>query len=381
MPKFTFDPEDVRRGFTIAKLVRPMTGDYVLRIVGRTLSVISHDRRRYCRADIQAKSTDVADDYASDEFFLSADRQSLFDAKLSSLTISVTDKALNIRAEEEKQSRQASIRRRPDNSRRPKVQLRPLPGGGTLVKAAEIEKLLHQVSCSAMVKETKTEEDMKVNQVHFYPDEKCAVSNARTYASAVTFNELALDLSIVSADIPLCRTFCSKSGSDHVLMGQSAAHLFLSDPSTGSYLLMSRVASARPPLFVLDQDGYTVEIRVEKNLLTSSLSWARTAIEGTSRLNLTAVRSADSNSGRLDMSANGQEIATLPITFLKGKEMRADFHVSVLSNVAGYIDGDDAILRYAHPKIPTLLEITDKPIDGEPKSVIGRHFLQCMRQH
>jgi hypothetical protein len=374
MPKFSFSPDDIKRGFNLAKLVRPMTGDYVLKINGAVLSVLSYDRRRFCRADIRALDTDAQDDYVSDEFFLSADRQTLFDAKLSSMSVSVTDKGLNIRASEEGQSRSAVIRRRPDNSRRPKVVLRNLPAGGTVTQAKLFEELLHQVSCAALIRETKTEEDMKVNQVHFYPDQGCATSNARVYASAAFLPGLILDLSIISADIPTVRAFCTKSKTENIIVGQSPSHLFLADSDSNSYLMLSRVATTKPPLFIVSEDEYTVELELEKTQLTSSLSWAKTAIEGTSRLSLAVVRTAD-DSGSLDMSANGQEISSIPVKFRKGKELRADFHVPTLFNIASAVNCDSIIMRYSHPKVPTLLELTA----AKPSDVPARHFIQCMR--
>lgn len=374
MPKFSFSPDDIKRGFNLAKLVRPMTGDYVLKINGSTLSVLSYDRRRFCRADIRALDTDVMDDYASDEFFLSADRQTLFDAKLSSMSVSVTDKGLNVRASEEGQSRSAVIRRRPDNSRRPKVVLRNLPAGGTLMKAKLFEELLHQVSCAALIKETKTEDDMKINQVHFYPDQECATSNARVYASAAFLPGLILDLSIVSADIPTVRAFCTKSKTEDIIVGQSQSHLFLSDSDSKSYIMLSRVATSKPPLFLVSEDEYAVELEIDKSPLTSSLSWAKTAVEGTSRLSISVVRNTD-DFGSLNMLANGQEIATIPVKFRKGKELRADFHIPTLFNIASAVNCDSVIMRYSHPKVPTLLELTA----AKPSDVPARHFLQCMR--
>jgi hypothetical protein len=377
MPKFSFCPDDIRRGFALVKLIRPMTGDYVLRIAGKTLSVISYDRRRFCRADIRALSSDTEDDYVSDEFFLSVDRQTLFDAKLSSMSISVGDKGLNIRASEEGQNRSAVIRRRPDNSRRPKIISRELPSGGVLTQAKSFEDLLHKVSCAALIRETKTDEDMKINQIHFYPEKECVTSNARTYASAAFLSGLNLDLSIVSADIPMIRTFCMKIKSEQINIGQNASHLFLSDPDTGSYLILSRVVTAKPPLFLVSENDYLVEFEVERTKLVSSLSWTKTAIEGTSRINIAAVCSSENNSGTLSISSNGQEMASIQVKFRKGKELRSDFHVPTLFSIISAVDDDIILLRYSHPKIPTLLEMTSI----QPSIVSARHFLQCMRTH
>jgi hypothetical protein len=289
--------------------------------------------------------------------------------------VNVTDKGLQIKAEEEGQRRQALVKRRPDNSRRPKVLRRELPSGGTQIQTTLFEELLRHVSCSALIKETKTEQDMRVNQVHFYPERGCIIANARTYASAAFLPGLELDLSIVSADLPLIRSFCAKCTANNVLVGQSLVHLFLADAATGSYVLLSRVASAKPPLSLVSEDDYAVEIQVNRDKLVGALSWARTAIEGTSRLSFLAIRASEDGLGVLNLMAGNQDLAVIPATFKKGRELRSDFHVAIIATVAPSVTGTDVIMRYAHPAIPTLLELTAM----EAGQVTARHFVQSMR--
>ena len=376
MPKFTFNPESVKRGFALAKLVRPMIGDYILHFSGKTLSITSCDRRRFCRAEIVALTGDVADDYSSDDYYLSADRHTLLDSDLSSMSINITDKGINVKYEDEGHSKSALIKKRNENSKRPKIMMRERPFGGTLVNASNFENLMRQVSCSALVKETKTEDDMRINQVHFFPEDFCAYSSARTYATVAFMKDLKLDLSIISADIPIIRSFCSKSKSDEITVGSDQKNLFLIDPTTDSFITMSRVNSSKPTFDIFTPDDYVTEIEVPKNILVSSFSWAKNAIEGTSRLSINAVRAADGNSGSLEMLANGQEITNFPVTFRKGKELRGDFKIDMIANLAAYVDDDVAVLKYSHAKLPTLLELTSSTVGD----VNSRHFIQSMKE-
>lgn len=375
MPKFSFSPESVKRGFALAKLIRPMMGDYVLHFSGKTLSIISYDRRRFCRAEITALSGDVSDDYISDDYFLSTDRHALLDSDLSSMSINITDKGLNVKYEDSGRTKTALIRKRPDNSKRPKVMTRDCPPGGTTVNASDFEDLMRQVSCSALVKETKTDDDMRINQVHFFPSESCAFSSARTYATIAFMKDLDLDLSIISADIPTIRAFCAKAKTDNIIVGSDMKYLFLKDTSTNSYMTFSRITAVKPTFIIFTPDDYAVEMEISKDVLISSFSWAKTAIEGTSRLSLVATRSSDSESGTMEMLANGQSITSFPVSFRKGKELRSDFKIDMIANLASYVDDDIAVLKYSHAKMNTLLELTS----ATPKSVYSRHFIQSMK--
>lgn len=374
MTKFVFNPESVKRGFALAKLVKPMMGDYVLHFSGKVLSITSCDRRRFCRSEIAALSGDVPDDYSSDDFYLSSDRHTLLDSDLSSMSVNITDKGLNIKFEDEGHSKSALIKKRNENSKRPKMMTRERPFGGTSVNASNFENLMRQVSCSALVKETKTEDDMRMNQVHFFPDESCAYSSARTYATVAFMKDLNLDLSIVSADIPIIRSFCAKSKVENVNIGSDQKSLFLIDSTTNSYITMSRVNTSKPSFDVFT-DEYATEIEVPKNILVSSFSWAKTAIEGTARLSISAVRAAAGDSGVMEMSAEGQEITNFPVKFRKGKELRGDFKIDMIANLAAYVDDDVAVLKYSHVKLPTLLELTSSTTGD----VYSRHFIQSMK--
>ena len=368
--KFSFSPEDLRKGFAIVKLVKPMTGDYVLKIAGGTMSIFSSDRRRFARAAVRSTGSDAPDGFASDEYFLPADRQTFFDSNLESVTVTVGDKGMVVKTEGSGQSRQASVKRRAELSRRP-----PMPAkasvSGTTVKAKAFEELIRQVSCSALVKETKTDEDMRVNQVHCYPEESCAVSNARFYATVAFLPGLSLDLSIVSADLPAIRSFCARLGDADVVVGRDKSHLFVSDPATGSCAAFSRYSSVRPPLSIVPEDGYDTIVALDRDQFVKSLTWCSMAVEGTQRISFRA------SGDKLSLMNGSQEVSSLPASFVAGEGLAADFPVKVLAGIVKYLGEGRAFLKYGHKDSPGVLEIAEESSDGV---VRARHFISSMKE-
>ena len=247
---------------------------------------------------------------------------------------------------------------------------RPHISGSTL-RASGFEELIRQVSCSALVKETKTDEDMRVNQVHFYPDESCAVANARFYASVATMPGLSLDLSVVSADLPLIRSFCARLGDSDVVVGRDKSHLFISDPATGSCVSFSRVSSVKPPLHLAPEAGYQVIMSVDRDQFVKSLTWCAMAVEGTQRISFRA------SGEKMDLLNGSQEVSSLPVSFVAGAELSADFPVKTLGGIVKYLGDGRALLKYGNPKFPDVLEIAEESADG---SVRARHFVSSMKE-
>lgn len=374
MSKFSFVPDDLRRGFNVAKLVKPVSGDFVLKMESGRLVVSSSDRRRrFTRAEIApVKSDDPS--FTSGEFFLPKDRLALFETDLTQVVISITEKGLNIKAEDGSQVRQANVKKRLENSKRPAMPARP-PSAGTTIPSKHLEELLHQVSCSALVKDTKTEEDMKVNQVHFYPDECMASSSARFYGSICTLPGLSLSLSIVSSDLPALISFCARAKSENVVFAQSGTHLVLTDPDTYSSIVCARVASAKPALQVLPEEGYSSVIRADQAQLKKALSWATMATDGTQRVTIEASGPSDEDIP-LTVTSGGQELSRIPVRFIEGNSLRADFPVRVLTQIVGYLSEGRTLLKYGHKRAPNILEVCS---DSDSSPVRSRHFLTSMK--
>src|SRR5271157_4860182 len=149
--KLEFDPDDLRRGLSIAKLVKPLTSDYILKITGGKLVIFSYDKRRCARVEVRPLK-EIAQDYESDEHFLPMERSAFLDSELTAISLSVTDKGMVIKTDGGKQSRQASIKRKAELSRRPPIPPRPPLVAAASFQAKDFEELLRQVSCSALVR-------------------------------------------------------------------------------------------------------------------------------------------------------------------------------------------------------------------------------------
>lgn len=383
MPKFQFESDDLRRGFGIAKLVKPQTKDFVLKFHGGTLSIISYDARKYARAEVKAMKFDVPADYVSDEFFLSEDRKGLLETDLDEVHISITDKGMNVTAKSgtDAKDRKALIRKRPDNSRRPAVPRRLEVSDGTRLKANVLEDMLKHLSCSALVKETKTEDDMRVNQIHFYSDHECAVSNARSHATVVKYPGLNLNSSVVSSDVPLIKGFCAKMGDSEVLFGQDRTHVFVQDPKTKSCVFCARVNGKRPEFTFngLEEDDFTTEVAVDGNELNMSVAWAVTAVEGTSRITFVTKPSSVNPKWTHDLIllADGNGVSNFPVKVTKGDGLQADFHIGCMSEISPYLSQGQAILRYGHKANSTLLDIS---MYSKETDVGVRHFVRSMKE-
>jgi hypothetical protein len=381
VPKFEFTPESLKKGFSFAKIVKPETGDFYLQFTNSHLIIFSSDRRRFTYAKVKPINTiGIPDNYKSDEFYLMTDRTALFDSDLDVISVSVNDKSLSIAATGEDQTRQATLKKRSVTARRSPIPNISLPDLCSSFNASQFEDLLKQVSCSASVKETKSDEARRINQVHFYPDKQCAASNARYYASIAFLNGLDIDFSIVSDDLPLAKSFCAHCDGD-VKLSQDSVRIYLVDNATGSLLALSKMVGAKPPLSILSQNEFSTEMHIDKTQLAKCLNWSVLAIEGTQRLSFKATLLSDSeltstdSNGVVELNSGSQELSRLSSLFIKGDSIHADFPVRFFSSIIGYMNDGSVTLRYGHPASPTILEISQQNDDA----VRSVHYIQSMK--
>lgn len=367
MPCFTFNSSELKRSFSMAKVIKPETGDFCLRFDESKLIIYSSDKRRYCKVYVSPREViDVPVGYKSDDFFLLADRIALFDSDLKSISITVNDKSLSITASSDDQSRKAVLKKRAVSSRRPSVPS-PIIGYTCRLDSSNFIELLRQVSCSAQIKETKSDEARRVNQVHFYKDHECASSSARYYASVAFFPGMQLDISLVSDDLPYIKSFCSFCG-DEVDVGYDNSKIYAVDCSSGSILSLSRININKPVFSKLDSDKFQTVLKVNKTKLFECLKWSVLAIEGTQRLHM------DVHDNIMNLSSGSQELSKLPIQMTLGSSFIADFPVKFLAGVIGYMDDGDLILSFNHQIHPTILEVRH----SNNNAIVSYHYLQSM---
>jgi hypothetical protein len=384
MAKFIFDPGVLRRGFRLAKTVKPETGegtsqkgDFHLLFTEDELIIFANDKRRFARVQVKPQSrVDVPSGYRSNEFYLMSDRMALFDSDLDTIQVSVNDKSISISASGNGESRKATLKERSTGARRSPIPDRPSLAPAARLNAKSFADLLRHVSCSALIKETKTDESRRLNQVHFYADHGCAVSNARFYGSVGFLPGLALDLSIVADDIPLVRAFCSSVTSDEIEISQDDNRLYITDVASGSILGLVRLAAQKPALSLLDSPGFATELTADKARLQKSLEWALLNIEGTQRMNFSTI--SDGDGTRIQLGNKGHELSTFPAKFVKGTTLCADFPVKFFSSIVDSMEDGELTLRYDHPTAPTLLEISQAAESGPIHAI---HYLLSMHSH
>lgn len=372
MARVEFDPQLLKRGLALARLVQPQTGDFILSYSRNRLSILSVGKRSFSRSEIAPRESKLPDDFDSGESYLSMDRAAVFDSDLEKAFFSFNEKGISVKMQGETQSRSASIKGRNDNTKRARMPARPDLSVFQPVAATKIESLLRALSYSAQVKKTKTELEMRVNQVHFYSDHKSAFSNANLYASSAYLEELGLDVSIVASDVPAMRTFCSKILGDTINVGQTASHLFIADPVTDSCIFFARVNSKRPEFMCPTPDGYANEIEFDAEQFSEALAWSCTAVEGTHRISFEM--KTQENGTFLILSHKNQEVSTIPAVQTRGKVLKFDTRNDVLSGLATLLPNGKANLRFAHKTMPYLVEIASTTRD----QIVMRHYVTAM---
>lgn len=368
MPKFNFKSEELRKALTTAKIVKPETKDLSFTFSDKYLTIFSFDNRRYLCSRIPVDNHNASPDWSSSEFYITVDRVSLFESELSDFSISVSDQSLTITTSNGEQSRKASLKKRSIKSRRPSV---PAVPNIEFVEVGckDFIQLLNEVSCSASVKETKTEEEMRINQVHFYQESGHAISRSRYFGSVSYLSGLSLDVSIVSNDIPLIKSFCSKI-TDTVKVGSDKTRHFFVDPDTNSVLSISRISSKKPILKLIDNDKFQTIFVTDKEQLLKNLNWAQTAIEGTQRINI----KANSDDEKIHLYNGSDEISSFPTSFSKGKSIDADFPVRHLYSIVRHVEGNVAF-AFHHEENKPILGIFSSESNGPVKSV---HYVSSM---
>jgi hypothetical protein len=374
MSKFIFDANALKRGIAIARLVKPETNDFSFQFFERFAVIFSYNKRSYVKSIVQySQQSDVEPDYRSEEFYITTDRIALFDTDLDKIIITVNDKNLKIRVEGDGTNRMVSLKPRALKARRPKIPDFPADLDLYEVQSKSFDHLLKQLSCSALIRETKTEDDMRINQIHFYSDYGCAVSIARFYATIASMNGLNFDLSIISSDLPVIRSFCSKATSETVQLCHDAARLYMIDPATQSIIAFSKVTCNKPSYESMPETDYQHSISLNGESLKKCLSWVSLAMDGTQRLSF-LVQKNDDNGGELEIRNGTEEISRLECQIMRGGNFEADFPVKHFVSILGYLD-NDITLEYQHKELPALACIRESNLD---LGIKARHYITSM---
>jgi hypothetical protein len=368
MITYDFKSSDVKRALAISRIVKTEDDDIRIKFLGNSLILASSDKRKRSIGIAPSQSSTVDSDFVSEEFSVSREKRQLLEPDSDTISISINNDSLKISTKGGPNTRRATLRKRVDRKSQ-WTRIKSNLSFNKTVPAILLDKVLDYVSCSALIKETKSEDDMRVNQVHFYPDESCVLAHARFYASIVIVDEVP-DLSIVSSDIPLVRAFCSKFRGEDISIAEDKNKLYLRNDS--NYLFLSKVPTTRPKLSI-PKDDYEHVIKIEVDEIHKSLNWVDVAIEGTQRVTL-SVESDNPSEGIMRFIHNADELSSVPVLLEKGKSFKADFPARVLGNVTRRLDDKIVTFKFKNKDSPSLLEISQ-----EKKNMKVIHILQKMK--
>jgi len=224
---------------------------------------------------------------------------------------------------------------------------------------------------------------MRVMQVHFY-ESGHAVSSTRFHGSLIKLEDVRINTSIVSSDIPFIRSFCSKVDGEFVEFGQDENKIYFLDGKSGSFLTVSKIDTKKPPLKIIPSDGFSQEVRINQSKLLQNLKWAALVIERTQRVTLSFIK-GDRNDGSLSLIFSQQESEGLPVTFIKGSNFSLDIPINIFMHVVTYLEGE-VVFRYGHSdnSYASVIEVSshvEEEDESEPRKLQDLHYLTSMRMY
>ena len=361
------DSSIIKSGLALVKIIKPASGDYSIKFnPNGTILLVSLDKRR----SITVKLTHGEKSDLESEYYLSTDRIAVFETDLKNLSLSETDKGLIIKYSEEGVSRTALLKRRSGNSKRQTPPGLPRDIEFNDISAKKLDYILKMAACSALVKETHTEEDMRINQIHFYAQDTHVTSNARFYGTQVSCCDLAFDISIVSADIPFIRNFCARC-KGNVSIGQDSDNLYILDRQTDSWMHVSKVACQRPKPKLINVPSADKRFSIPSDSFKSITRWLSNSLDTTQRVTMKLSRDGDLYYLKF-ISSLGVELSSNIVQ--ASSEFSGDFPISVLQTISDHLIDGDLDLYFSVSGLPDVLVLSQNN-----ENVSANHFLRSMR--
>lgn len=361
MTSLSLSPSSIKSCLSVAKIVKPVFGDFSISLNTHKISFSSLDKRRAV-VSVHNHGYELP---KNEEFFLPLDRINIFDLNLDNLQFNISDKGLNVKHHGGDTSKSALLKRRADNSKRPNP---PSIDGSTLVSSISsksLDNILKAASCSALVKDTKTEEDMRVNQVYFYASDSVVVSNARFYASYIHDDSINFDLSLVSSDIPFVRNFCNKYHGQ-IYIYTSDIRTFFVDHESRSFICFNNVSNSRPILNNPKINSYKHDFVISMDSFKEAIRWVSSTLDGTQRFTMNV------SDKKINFKNSDQVLASFPVDY--DGNFSADFPIKVLQIISDFMFDCDVRFIFGIESLPDIL-ILEQVNNG----VRSRHFIRSMK--
>lgn len=361
--RLAFDPEKIRRAIIIAKLTKPATGDLTLKFTGGRLVISSQGRRGQSRSEVLPLEDPGG--FESDEAYLPYDKSLFLESQNDSVALVFDDRYLNIKVRSGSSNRSARVPLRNNDTKRGK-----LPAKIELTESNPIDKktwsdVLSSLSFSAQVKTTKTDIEMRQNQIYFYGEEKSAYSNARTYASSASHESLDFSISIISSDVPTIRAYVQK-GPDDQCVGVVDNQLVFSATDGSSYISFSRMVNKFPPYKVPVPDGYKHSVELNTEEWKKNVNWSLKAVEGSNKIRVICTPES------VSLMDGPKELVSFPSLDCSG-EFSFDTNLEILIGISSVINSDKFDLFFSHPTLDNMIEFRDRG------PVMARHFFTSVK--
>lgn len=362
MSKHVFDPSAFKRFVRRAKIVKPHLNDYSLYFKDGESLLWSYDRRR----SIVSRIKTTADQSEVREYFIPLDRIVLLETSCDELSANVTEASCSFKIKLDGSNRSASFKTRSDSSKRPTLPGPPDASSFLSLDRKAFDFVLRTMSAASLVKSTKTDEDMRVNQVHFYGANRAAVANARYFASTSVWSALDFDASLISADIPFIRAFLADCSSV-VKIGQDMKHFYLVDPDSGSYLILLKTQSNRSVYSDIDLGIMNSTFLIDTEKFKESVKWAGMTVEGTSRVTISYDGKA------LSILSNNKELVQVFSTS-ESVPFSADFPIKLLLDLSESFGDGPLQIAFLGSNISDVMLLTQTFGD-----VTTKHYIKSMR--
>jgi hypothetical protein len=359
--KVKVDPSSLRSRFGVVKLVKPVMQEYAVRFLDGRIMISSSDRRKVVVSYVEAPGLEAVEG----EFFLPMDRSSLFETNLDKCEFQITDKAAKIMFHSESTVKNASLKKRAVDPKKAKSSVPVLPSPWK-IDSNSLNIILDSIACSAQVKETKSDEDMRINQVHFFGSKGLGFSNARFFATVVASNLITNDLSVVSSDIPVIQGFCQKNrGILHFGEDNSKYSLFC--PENDSYISFNKMNGVRPSADIPSTFAGSGSLNIKTETLKDLIRWSHLSIEGSQRITVVV------SDNKLVVKSGQNDLGSV-ICEVTGEEYKADFPLTVFGSVVENLPEGDITVQWGDPAMSGVLCISQTF-----PNVVSNHFIKSMK--
>lgn len=361
--RLDFEPDSIRRAVILAKLTKPATNDLVLKFTGGRLVVFSQGRRGQSWAEVEPMED--AGGFESDEAFLPYEKALFLESVNDSVSLVFDDRHLNIKVKSGSSNRNARIPLRNNDTKRAKLPSRIEIESGNPIDKKIWSDVLSALSFSAQVKNTKTDIEMRQNQIYFYANENAAYSNARVYASSASHDSLNFDVSIIASDVPVIRNFLQK-GPEAQQIAVVENHLVVAAADGSSYVAFARMQNKFPPYKIPDPENFRNSVELLTEEWKKNVNWTLKAVEGSNKIRVVCT------SESVILMDGPKELVSFPALGSTG-EFSFDTNLEILIGISSVINADKFDLFYGHPMLDNMIEFRDRG------PVSARHFFTSVK--